>query len=179
MLIPLILLAVGAVFAGIARPRSWSRPSGEFWQRLDLRAAASTTCSRRRTTCRSWVKLLPLIVGVIGIGARLSHVHPPARPAGAARAARFRALYRFLLNKWYFDELYDRAVRRARQAPRPRPLEAATARSSTASGPTASPPARSSWRARAVRLQTGYLYHYAFAMLIGVAALVTWYLFRL
>ena len=30
---------------------------------------------------------------------------------------------------------------------------------------------------RAVRLQTGYLYHYAFAMLIGVAALVTWYLF--
>jgi NADH-quinone oxidoreductase subunit L len=32
---------------------------------------------------------------------------------------------------------------------------------------------------RAVRLQTGYLYHYAFAMLIGVAALVTWYLFRL
>ena len=30
---------------------------------------------------------------------------------------------------------------------------------------------------RATRLQTGYLYHYAFAMLIGVAALVTWYLF--
>ena len=30
---------------------------------------------------------------------------------------------------------------------------------------------------RAVRLQTGYIYHYAFAMLIGVAALVTWYLF--
>jgi NADH-quinone oxidoreductase subunit L len=32
---------------------------------------------------------------------------------------------------------------------------------------------------RAVRLQTGYLYHYAFAMLIGVAALITWYLFAL
>ena len=29
-----------------------------------------------------------------------------------------------------------------------------------------------------VRLQTGYVYHYAFAMLIGVAALVTWYLRR-
>ena len=28
-----------------------------------------------------------------------------------------------------------------------------------------------------VRLQTGYVYHYAFAMLLGVAALVTWYLF--
>jgi NADH-quinone oxidoreductase subunit L len=30
---------------------------------------------------------------------------------------------------------------------------------------------------RAMRLQTGYLYHYAFAMLIGVALLVTWYMF--
>ena len=29
---------------------------------------------------------------------------------------------------------------------------------------------------RVVRLQTGFLYHYAFAMLIGVAALITWYL---
>jgi NADH-quinone oxidoreductase subunit L len=28
-----------------------------------------------------------------------------------------------------------------------------------------------------VRLQTGYLYHYAFAMLIGVAALITWFMF--
>jgi NADH-quinone oxidoreductase subunit L len=28
--------------------------------------------------------------------------------------------------------------------------------------------------ARVVRLQTGYLYHYAFAMLVGVAALLTW-----
>jgi len=27
---------------------------------------------------------------------------------------------------------------------------------------------------RVVRLQSGYLYHYAFAMLIGIAALVTW-----
>jgi len=29
-----------------------------------------------------------------------------------------------------------------------------------------------------VRLQTGYVYHYAFAMLIGVAALITWFMFK-
>jgi NADH-quinone oxidoreductase subunit L len=29
-----------------------------------------------------------------------------------------------------------------------------------------------------VRLQTGYLYHYAFVMLIGVAAIITWFLVR-
>ena len=44
------------------------------------------------------------------------------------------------------------------------------------SGPTASPRRRATWRAGPSRLQTGYLYHYAFAMLIGVAGLVTWYL---
>ena len=31
--------------------------------------------------------------------------------------------------------------------------------------------------ARVARLQSGYVYHYAFAMLIGVAGIVTWYLF--
>ena len=29
---------------------------------------------------------------------------------------------------------------------------------------------------RASRLQSGYIYHYAFAMLIGLAVLVTWYM---
>ena len=29
----------------------------------------------------------------------------------------------------------------------------------------------------AVKLQTGYLYHYAFAMLIGVAGFITWFMF--
>ena len=48
---------------------------------------------------------------------------------------------------------------------------AATAPSSTASGPTASRRACSTSPRNVVRLQTGYLYHYAFAMLIGVAAL--------
>jgi len=31
---------------------------------------------------------------------------------------------------------------------------------------------------RVVRFQTGYLYHYAFVMMIGVAALITWFLMR-
>jgi NADH-quinone oxidoreductase subunit L len=30
-----------------------------------------------------------------------------------------------------------------------------------------------------VRLQTGYMYHYAFAMLIGVAAFITWFMFSM
>ncbi len=54
----------------------------------------------------------------------------------------------------------------------------ATARSSTGSDPTAFPSRTRDIAAWASRLQTGYLYHYAFAMLIGVVALVSWYLVR-
>ena len=44
-------------------------------------------------------------------------------------------------------------------------------------GPTASP-SRVLWTTgRVVKLQTGYVYHYAFAMLIGVALLITWFMF--
>ena len=54
-----------------------------------------------------WVKLAPLVVGVAGIAlAYVFYMFAP-RPAGACSPTRFRGVYRFLLNKWYFDELYD------------------------------------------------------------------------
>ena len=68
-------------------------------------------------------------------------------------------------------------VRPPGQTPRPLPVEEGDGASSTASARTASRPASSTSPAASSKLQTGYLYHYAFAMLIGVAALVTWYLF--
>ena len=43
-------------------------------------------------------------------------------------------------------------------------------------GPTASPRAPQDMAGVLMRFQTGYLYHYAFVMLIGVAALVTYFL---
>ena len=54
---------------------------------------------------------------------------------------------------------------------------AATAASSTASGPDGVSARVLDVTRNVVRLQTGYLYHYAFAMLIGVAALITWFMF--
>ncbi|MEZ5839635.1 MAG: hypothetical protein R3D02_04130 [Hyphomicrobiales bacterium] len=93
-------------------------------------------------------------------------------------AARHDLLYRFLLNKWYFDELYDVLfVRSAKWLGRflwkkgDGWLSTATASDGVAARVSADV------TARVVRLQTGYLYHYAFAMLIGIAALVTWFTF--
>jgi NADH-quinone oxidoreductase subunit L len=123
------------------------------------------------------VPLLPFVVGLAGIATSyLFYIRRPELPGQVV--ARFRAAYLFLLNKWYFDELFDRIFVRPSFALGwgfwkggdgaiidglgPDGLAAATLR--TARG--------------ASRLQTGYLYHYAFAIVIGVVAFVTWYLLR-
>jgi NADH:ubiquinone oxidoreductase subunit 5 (subunit L)/multisubunit Na+/H+ antiporter MnhA subunit len=70
----------------------------------------------------AWVPLAPTVVGVLGIAlAYFLYMVAPGLPA-RLRSRRSRGLYRFLLNKWYFDELYDRSSS-ARPAARPRVLE--------------------------------------------------------
>ena len=89
-------------------------------------------------------------------------------------AAQHRGLYRFLLNKWYFDELYDFLfVNPAKRIGRFL-WKTGDGRIIDGLGPDGISARVIEVTDRVVKLQSGYLYHYAFAMLIGVAALVTW-----
>ncbi|RME63470.1 MAG: NADH-quinone oxidoreductase subunit L, partial [Alphaproteobacteria bacterium] len=89
-----------------------------------------------------------------------------------------RALYLFLLNKWYFDELFDAIfVRPALWVGRVF-WKGGDGRVIDGFGPDGIAATVVAAATRARRLQSGYLYHYAFAMLIGVAAAVTWFLTR-
>jgi NADH-quinone oxidoreductase subunit L len=86
-------------------------------------------------------------------------------------------LYRFLLTKWYFDELYDIIfVRPAKWLGRFL-WKRGDGWLIDGFGPDGVSARVLDITQRAVRLQTGYLYHYAFAMLIGIALLVTWLMF--
>jgi len=92
-------------------------------------------------------------------------------------AAEQPLLYRFLLNKWYFDELYDFLfVRPAKWLGRFL-WKKGDGWLIDGFGPDGVSARVVDVTQRVVRLQTGYVYHYAFAMLIGVAALVTWIMF--
>jgi NADH-quinone oxidoreductase subunit L len=87
------------------------------------------------------------------------------------------ALYRFLLNKWYFDEIYDfllvrPAVRLGRLL-----WKGGDGRLIDGFGPDGVSARVIDVTRSVMRLQTGYLYHYAFAMLIGLAAFITWFMF--
>ena len=85
-------------------------------------------------------------------------------------------LYKFLLNKWYFDEFYDLIFVRPAFWLGRLFWKGGDGRIIDGLGPDGISARVIDVTNRVVRLQTGYVYHYAFAMLIGVAALISWYL---
>ena len=116
-----------------------------------------------------------LTVAVIGIAiAYVLHVADPRLPVRLA--SQFRALYLFLLNKWYFDELYDWLFVRQAVMIGDGLWKSGDGAVIDGLGPDGVAAVTRDLARQASRLQTGYLYHYAFAMMIGLVALVTWYL---
>ncbi|MAY48053.1 MAG: NADH-quinone oxidoreductase subunit L [Rhodobacteraceae bacterium] len=120
-----------------------------------------------------WVKVSPFIAMLLGLGmAYLFYIVNPALPGQLARNQ--RPLYLFLLNKWYFDELYDAIfVRPTMWIGRIlwKEGDGKVIDGSINSIALGFIP----FMARlAGRAQTGYIFTYAFAMVIGIAIFVTW-----
>jgi NADH-quinone oxidoreductase subunit L len=122
------------------------------------------------------IAITPTLMMAIGFAIAWEfYIRRPELPVELARQQ--EPLYKFLLNKWYFDEIYDFLIVRPT-------LWLARALWKYGDGWTIDGLGPDGVSARVldvtrgvVRLQTGYLYHYAFAMLIGVAALITWFMF--
>ncbi len=173
MWVPLIGLAIGAIAIGYLMLPMVSADV-DFWGTSILVLPTHTALAEAHHVA-FWVKALPMAVGVLGIaGAYLFYVLRPEWPAIVA--ARGRPVYLFLLNKWYFDELYDVLfVRPAKYLGR-NLWKQGDGAVIDGIGPDGLAAVTLSVARRAVRLQSGYIYHYAFAMLLGLAAIVTWYL---
>ena len=140
MTLPLVALAIGAVVAGYLGFDAFvGEGRAAFWGTAIL-VLEENDAIEAAYGVPLWVKLLPLVMGAGGIAlAWIMYVRMPSLPG--LLAARLRPLYLFLLNKWYFDELYDWAFVRPATTWGVACGSRATARSSTGSGPTA-------WRRR-------------------------------
>ena len=174
MLIPLFVLALGAAIAGyFTEPYFVGALRAKFWggSILDLHHPLAAIAHSPAV-----IGFLPLAAALLGIAtAYVAYIADPGLPARFA--ARFRALYLFVLNKWYFDELYDRLFVRSAFALGYGLWKSGDGLLIDGLGPNGIAATTRELAREASRLQTGYVYHYAFVMLIGLAAFVTWFLF--
>lgn len=173
MLFPLAVLAVGAVFAGVVfEGHFFGEEYSEFWKGA-LFTLPDNQILEEFHHVPLWVKWSPFAAMLTGfVTAWYMYIKSPSTPKRLAE--NHRILYQFLLNKWYFDELYDFLFVRSAKALGRFLWKKGDVAVIDAYGPNGIAARVADITRGVVRLQSGYLYHYAFAMLIGVAALVTW-----
>jgi NADH-quinone oxidoreductase subunit L len=176
MLVPLYLLAAGSLFAGMLFAGSFmGEEEGLFWGTSLYRTADNNVLAEMHHA-GVLMTAAPLVMLAAGFAlAWLFYIRDPSIPVRLAE--RHEPLYRFLLNKWYFDEIYDALIVRPTLRLGRALWKYGDGRLIDGFGPDGVSARVIDVTQRVIRLQTGYLYHYAFAMLIGVAALVTYYSF--
>ena len=177
MLVPLAVLALGALGAGAYFDTYFiGEHSANFWHGA-LGAIAGDGLKPIAADFPTWVELTPFVLTLLGfVIAYYYYILHPELPAKLA--ARKGLVYTFLYNKWYFDELYDAVfVRPAKWLGRTL-WKVGDGKIIDGLGPDGIAARVLDATRGAVRLQTGYVYHYAFAMLIGVVALATWFMLR-
>ncbi|MAC08122.1 MAG: NADH-quinone oxidoreductase subunit L [SAR116 cluster bacterium] len=177
MTLPLFVLAVGAVFSGwLGYELFVGHDMAVFWGD-SIFILPEHHAMEHAHHVPTWVKLLPVLLATSGVLlAVLCYAIWTDIPSVAARL--FAPIHRFFFNKWYFDELYDAIF--VRPAVRIGSFLWLRGDRNTIDGfgPDGMSAMVMRVSAMAARLQSGFVFHYAFAMLIGVVVLVTWYYFR-
>jgi NADH-quinone oxidoreductase subunit L len=178
MLLPLVVLAAGALFAGLlGSPFFIGEDSGAFWGSSILMLPSHDALARREAI-PAILGYLPLLM--IALGTALAYLFYIVRPSLPGRLAdSVHGLYLFLLNKWYFDEIYDFLFVRPAMFLGWGLWKGGDGAMIDGLGPDGLATLTQDLSRRASRLQTGYIYHYAFAMLIGVVLMVSFYLYLL
>ena len=175
MLIPLFVLAFGALFSGMGLYYFFVGEGREaFWGTAIFTLHDGIEAAHHAP---SWIPPLLIAVGIAGIGLAYGlYIRNPGKPKQIA--TNFKGLYEFLLNKWYFDELYNALFVRPSFVIGRFLWKRGDGTVIDGMGPDAIAAGTLIVAKRAGRLQTGYVYHYAFAMLIGIVVLATWYILR-
>ncbi len=177
MLIPLYLLAIGAVIAGMEFYQDFiGHHETAFWGSSIYNAArpqgeSMLVASKEIPALAMFFPFACMLFGAFL--AWLFYVRAPELPAQMAE--RHRALYLFLYNKWYFDELYQVAIVRPAMWVGRMLWKGGDGRTIDGIINGLAMGVVPSLTRFAGRVQSGYLFHYAFVMLIGLSALITWF----
>ncbi len=176
MLVPLGLLAIGSIAAGYPALAVFAGHGAEAFFRNALQLGTAVTLFENAEKLPLLLSVLPTVMMIGGfLVAWVFYIRRPELPVELARQQ--EVLYKFLLNKWYFDEIYDFLFVRPAMWLGRLLWKGGDGFIIDGLGPDGVSSRVLDVTRNVIRLQTGYLYHYAFAMLIGVAAAVTWFMF--
>jgi NADH-quinone oxidoreductase subunit L len=177
MLIPIGVLAVGSVASGFPFKELFTGPHGveEFFRDS---VKMNPHILEDMEHIPHLLGYLPTVMMLLGAVVAIQfYIRRPYLPVELAKQQPM--LYQFLLNKWYFDELYDLIFVRPTKWLGRFLWKKGDGFVIDGFGPDGVSARVLDVTRNVVKIQTGYLYHYAFAMLIGVAGLITWFMFGL
>ncbi|MDB5530144.1 MAG: NADH-quinone oxidoreductase subunit [Devosia sp.] len=173
MMVPLYVLAAGAILAGVVFYGMFFHDVEHIEHFFAGSLVVNEEFMEAAHAVPLWVKWSSTIAMLIGfVTAWYMYIRSPDMPRRLAETN--PGLYQFLLNKWYFDELYNVIfVKPALWVGRAfwKGFDDQLVDQTLTEGLARRVQNVTSW---VTKLQSGYLYHYAFAMLIGIAALLTW-----
>lgn len=174
MLIPIGVLAAGSILAGFPFKELFAGHGIEEFFRESVKMNPHIIEEMHHIP--ETIAFLPTLMMALGfVVSWLFYVRRPYIPVELAN--QHQMLYQFLLNKWYFDELYDLIfVRPAKWIGRFL-WKKGDGYVIDGFGPDGVSARVLDITRNVVKIQTGYLYHYAFAMLMGVAGFITWFMF--
>jgi NADH-quinone oxidoreductase subunit L len=173
MKLPLFVLAMGALMSGYLGADLFVGEHTTFWNNSIVVISDITEKAHHLPW---YIQKLPLVAALSGIFlAFLFYIKETALPQKIAET--FKAFYAISYNKWYFDELYDALFVRMSLVLGKIFWKQGDLKTIDRFGPDGM--ASFSYGVSRITslLQTGYVYHYAFAMLLGVVGVISWYLF--
>ncbi|SDX20297.1 NADH-quinone oxidoreductase subunit L [Roseicitreum antarcticum] len=175
MLIPLAVLAVGAVFAGMIwyEPFFGSSEAVHAFFGASIFMAEDNHLIHDAHEVAAWVKVAPFIAMALGFGLSwLFYIRSPDLPRRLAENQPI--LYQFLLRKWYFDEVYEAVFVRPAKALGQFLWKKGDGQVIDGGINGLAMGIVPFFARLAGRVQSGYVYHYAFAMVLGIVVIVTY-----
>ena len=177
MLFPLIVLSILTIFSGIYFVDYFMSHDYQFLWQTAIYLSESNHVIESIHYVPKWVKYSPLVMMVLGlITAIIFYLIYPSIPKFLSN--KFNPLYKFLLNKWYFDELYELIFVRNISRIGNFLSNFGDKRVIDGFGPDGISSRVMDIAKQVSRIQTGYIYHYAFAMLIGLMLFITYFFVR-
>jgi NADH-quinone oxidoreductase subunit L len=176
MLVPIGVLALGSIFSGFPFREIFAGQGVDEFFRESVKMNPHIIEDMEHMP--ALLGSLPFLMMVGGfLVSYLFYIRRPYIPVELAEQQPL--LYNFLLNKWYFDELYDLIFVRPAKWIGYTLWKKGDGWLIDGFGPDGVSARVLDVTRNVVKIQTGYLYHYAFAMLIGAAGLITWFMFGL